>query len=79
MGGWLGVSVDAPAAGLLATVGAYDYRCQQQPSATGLAIMRAEGRGTAILSSSTDVACRHARLPCGTPQRTWRRTVTVIG
>jgi hypothetical protein len=30
-GGWLSPAVDGTAARLLATVGAYDYRCRQQP------------------------------------------------
>lgn len=79
LGGWLPVSVDGPAVRLVATVGAYDYRCRQQPPAAMLAIVRAETSGTTILSSSTDLACRHARPECGVPARAWRRTVTVTG
>jgi len=77
-GGWRAVSVDGTAARLVATVGAYEYRCQRQPPAAMLAIVRAETSGTATLSSGTDVVCRHARLPCGVPGLDWRRTVTVL-
>lgn len=76
-GGWLAVSVNGPAVRLVATVGAYDYRCRQQPPAAMLAIVRAQTSGTAILSSGTDMACRHTRPECGVPGRSWRRAVTV--
>jgi hypothetical protein len=77
-GGWAAVRVDGSAAGLVAVVGTYDYRCQERPPAAELAIVRAETPGVATVTSGTDLACRHVRPPCGMPQRTWRRTVTVV-
>jgi hypothetical protein len=70
-GGWVAVRVDGSAARLVATVGAYDSRCQEHPPAAELAIARAETSGVATLSSTTDVACLHVRPPCTIPQQRW--------
>jgi len=78
-GGWVAVSVvDGSAVRLVATVGAYDYQCQEYPApAAQLAIVRAETSGVATLISNTDAPCRHVRPPCTIAQRMWRRTITV--
>jgi hypothetical protein len=78
VGGWVTVSVDGSAARLVATVGAYDYRCHEHPPAAELAIVRAETAGVATLSSVTDIGCRHVQPPCTLPQQRWRRVVTVV-